>query len=473
MTDAAADRSVPGAARDTGGTASPGRRRGDAHPALRRLARVRPTRRGTALLVVGVVLAALGVLLDLPDVVGLGTAAVLAVLLAWALMGTQRLDAGRGALLVTRELTPNPVVRDQTAAVRLVVGARARTGAAYERLARLRLSEQAAHELAGPHGIRARVTAHPDRIAVSYALTPSRRGRWPLGPLLTTRTDAFGLVRTTQPLGVATKVAVWPRTVELPTRTRVLGEVDRAATGARYASTDDSVLREYVPGDDPRRVHWAGSARQGRLMVRADESAGVRPVTVVLDRSLLPPPVDPRTGVWPTSRGVRTHGEGERAVELAASIAVSFLEAGHPARLVPTGSGPAPVPFAAGARTGRATVLDSTVDLHGHRGAADGERAVLQTVRSLRTSRSQDEVLVAVLGALPEGAVREVAELGVEGTCWALVVADPETRAREAGGPPSTAATVADLRAAGWRVATCPPGTPPDRAWALLAEGVS
>jgi|GEM_PF-206771 len=469
--EAAADRPPVGRA-DDGAPPGHGPRK-VTRPALRRLARVRPTRRGLALLVAGVLLGVAGALLELPDVVGLGAAAVLAVLLAWTLMGVQRLDAGRGALIVTRDLTPNPVVRDQTAAVRLVVGARARTGAAYERLARLRLSEQAAHELAGPHGIRARVTAHADRIAVSYALTPSRRGRWALGPLLTTRTDVFGLVRTTQPLGAATRVAVWPRTVELPTRTRVLGEVDRAATGARLASTDDSVLREYVAGDDPRRVHWAGSARQGRLMVRADESAGVRPVTVLLDRSLLPPPVDPRTGAWPTSRGVRSHAEGEVAVELAASVAVSFLDAGHPARLVPTGAGPAPVPFAAGARTGRAAVLDSTVDLHGHRGATDAERATLQTVRSLRTTRTQDEVTVAVLGPQPAATLREIAELGVEGTCWALVVTPDAPGRRDAGGPSRAEHTVTELRAAGWRVATCRPGTPPDHAWALLAEGVA
>ncbi|GAB6938429.1 DUF58 domain-containing protein [Isoptericola variabilis] len=452
------------------GRAGQGRAKETGHPALRRLVRVRPTRRGLALLVAGLVLATVGVLLDLPDVVGLGAAAVLAVLLAWVLMGVQRLDAGRGALVVTRELTPNPVVRDQTADVRLVVGARARTGAAYERLARLRLSEQAAHELAGPRGIRARVTAHADRIAVSYALTPARRGRWALGPLLTTRTDVFGLVRTTQPLGAATRVAVWPRTVALPTRTRVLGDVERAATGARLASTDDSVLREYVSGDDPRRVHWAGSARQGRLMVRADESAGVRPVTVLFDRSLLPPPVDPRTGVWPSTRGARTLAEGELAVEFAASVATSFLDAGHPARLVPSGSGPAPVPFAAGARTGRATVLDQTVDLRGHRGAADAERAVLQSVRALRASRSLEEIVVAVLGPQPETPLREMAELGVEGTCWALVVAPGDPRD---DGPTPAADTVGALRAAGWRVATCRPGTAPDHAWALLAEGAA
>ncbi|WP_344249358.1 DUF58 domain-containing protein [Isoptericola hypogeus] len=436
-----------------------------ARAALRRLARVRLTGRGIALLCTGALLGACGVLLELPDVVGLGGAAMLAVGFAWAVMGLQRLEAGRGALIVARELTPHPVVRGQSTAVRLVVGARSRTGAAYERLARLRLSEQAAHELAGPHGIRARVTAHPDRISVRYTLTPSRRGRWPLGPLLTTRTDVFGLVRTTQPLGEPTRVAVRPRTVDLHTRTRVLGDVDRAATGARLASTDDSVLREYVAGDDPRRVHWAGSARQGRLMVRADESAGVRPVTVLLDRSLLAPPPDARTAGWPTQRGVHRLEDGEHAVELAASIAVSFLEAGHPARLVATGGAAQPSAFAAGALTGRAAVLDAAVDLAGHRSTTEADEAMAATARALRVSRTQAEITVAVLAPLPAGSSHELARLAAEGTCWAIV-----TPPRSDGNDDAAERTAADLRQAGWRVAVCDSGTPPARAWALLTE---
>ncbi len=430
---------------------------------LRRLARVRLTGRGIALLSAGLLLATGGVLLELPDVTGLGSAAVLVVGFAWAVMGLQRLDAGRGALVVVRDLTPHPVVRDQSTAVRLVVGARARTGAAYERLARMRLSEQAAHELAGPHGIRARVTAHPDRIAVSYSLTPGRRGRWPLGPLLTTRTDVFGLVRTTQPLGDPTHVAVRPRTVELPTRNRVHGDVDRAATGARLASSDDSVLREYVAGDDPRRVHWAGSARQGRLMVRADESAGVRPVTVLLDRALLPPPPEARTGPWPTQRSLNRQEDGERAVELAASIAVSFLEAGHPVRLVPSGATGVAGGYVTGSLTGRAAVLDAAVDVQGHRTAGEAGDAITATVRALQVSHTQAQITVAVLAPVPEGARHDRARMATEGTCWAVVL---PPRSDGADGE----RTAVDLRQAGWQVAVCEAGTAPDRAWAHLME---
>ncbi len=440
---------------------------GSLRQAARRIARVRLTGRGVSLLCTGAVLAVVGIVLALPDVVGLGAAATLAVGAAWLAMGLQRLDAGRGALLVTRQIAPNPVVRGQVADAHLVVGAAAHTGAAYERLARLRLSEQAAHELAGPTGIRATVSAHPDRVAVRYSLTPTRRGRWALGPLLTTRTDVFGLVRTTQPLGEPSSVAVWPQTTDLHARTRVRGEVDRAATGARLASTDDSVLREYVAGDDPRRVHWAGSARQGRLMVRADESSGVRPVTVLLDRVLLPAPVETRTGPWPTQRSVQALEDGERAVEIAASVALSFLEAGHPSRLVPTSVVPhgATSRFVTGVRAGRPTILDMTVDLHGHRNAAESERALSATVRSLRLDRGQEEITVALLAPVAAAVRHDLASLAAEGVCWALVVAP-----RSEGFGHDAADTVADLRTAGWHVASCPAGTSADRAWALLQE---
>ncbi|WP_277212798.1 DUF58 domain-containing protein [Isoptericola croceus] len=436
--------------------------RQQAGSALRRLARVRVTGRGGALICAGTVLIATGVVLDLPDVVGLGAAGVLAVAAAWATLGWQRLDAGRGALDVERDIEPDPVVAGRPATTRLTVRARARTGAAYERLARLRLSEQAAHELAGPSGIRAHVRAHPDRIAVEYSLSPVRRGRWPLGPVLTTRTDAFGLARTTQPLGRATRVSVWPRTTLLAARTAALGDIDRAAVGARLASSDDSVLREYVPGDDPRRVHWAGSARQGRLMVRADESAGLRPVTVLLDRRLLAPPPEERSGAHAPARTVVD--DGEWAVELAASVATSFLEAGHPTRLIATTTTPVRTEHAAGRRTGRAQLLDATVDLSGLRGS-EADEALTTTVRALRADRVRSEVVVAVLGPLGSGQRHAVASLGADGVAWALLVVPRASGARHDVDP-----TADDLRAAGWRVAACTPDTPAERAWSALTE---
>ncbi|MEU4385331.1 DUF58 domain-containing protein [Promicromonospora sp. NPDC023805] len=428
---------------------------------LVRISRVRLTPRGIGAACMGGAMVPLGLVLTLPDLVGLGAAALLAVAVAWVAIGTQRLESGRGALHVTRAVAPNPVVRDRTAEVNLLVAAHHASGAAYERLSRLRLSEQAAHELAGHQGIRARVSARADRIAVHYSLTPTRRGRWSLGPLLTTRTDVFGLVRATQPLGAATHVPVWPRTVELAVRTRSVGDIDHSATGARLQSSDDSVLREYVAGDDPRRVHWASAARRGQLMVRADESAGVRPVTVLLDRSLLPH--------WQEAGSPRRPAavdDGEWAVELAASIATSFLDAGHPTRLLTTAVAPSleGERFAT-TRASRSALLDACVDIRGHRGSAEGNHATGTTARALRLARTPGEIVIAVLGPHDPDARHNLAALGAEGTCWAILVTP-----RGAGFQHEMDETAAELSASGWQVSTSEARTDPERAWALLAE---
>ena len=434
--------------------AAPGRWRS----ALGRVARVRPTRRGVALLVAGAVLLTLGILGGLHDVVGLAAAALGAVLLPWLLHGLQRLDAGRGALEVSRRVTPHPVVRGERASTRLLVRPARPTAVAFERLVRIRLSEQAAHELAGSNGVRAKVVARPESIQVGYAVHPSRRGRWTLGPLLTTRTDPFGVVRTTLPLGGATVVAVWPRTTELEVRGGLLGDLDHAGTGARLAAPDDAVLREYVAGDDPRRVHWPSAARQGRLMVRTDEAAGVRPVSVLLDRALLP-----AAGEHRSVAGYR-HDEGEWAIELAASLACSFAGSGHPVRLVPTtATGPGDAAFVSGP-SGRTALLDQTIDLHGHRTAADADAALASTAHALRVTRAPGEVTFAVLAPRSADVLRELAALSAEAaSCRAFVVAERSLFL-------DAAPTAAALRAAGWRVAVTEPGAAHDRAWARLAE---
>lgn len=431
---------------------------------MARILRLTLTPRGTGLVIGGAVLALAGVGLHLPDVVVLGIAPLVAVLLTGLWMRLRGVDRGRGALTTVRRVLPDPVVRGQATTVELIVRPARADSVSATRLARTRVAENLATELAG-HSPRGTQRTGDDEIRLTYALRPTVRGRWPLGPATATVGDPFGLVRTTRPFGTVTPVTVWPATVPLPVHAaRGLAVLSDVASGARTASADDAVLREYVPGDDPRRVHWASAARRGQLMVRSDEGAGTPPVTVLYDRGLLPPHADGRT------LSTRNRGRGEWSVECCASIAASLVGAGHAGRVIATSAAAdvAAVPHVPGGRgEGTAAVLDQCVELRGLRDAAEAERAIVATADALRVQQHPDEVTFAVLAPPRPLARQALAGLGAEGYHGAIVVVPHGARAttrREA------LESVEALRASGWRAVAVDEGMPFEHVWIHLVE---
>jgi uncharacterized protein (DUF58 family) len=81
-------------------------------------------------------------------------------------------------------------------------------------------------------------------------------------------------------------------------------------------------LREYLPGDDLRRIHWRASAHRGELMVRQNIDVTPPSATVLLatEPAAYPDPDD-----------------FEHAVEVAASAALGAVRAGHGVALWTTG----------------------------------------------------------------------------------------------------------------------------------------
>ncbi len=77
-------------------------------------------------------------------------------------------------------------------------------------------------------------------------------------------------------------------------------------------------LREYVVGDDLRRVHWPSTARHDELMVRQDEMPWQDRTTVVLD----------------VRRASHTPESLERAVSAAASVATACFRGQHVLRML-------------------------------------------------------------------------------------------------------------------------------------------
>ncbi|MGY5765856.1 DUF58 domain-containing protein [Brachybacterium sp. DNPG3] len=118
-----------------------------------------------------------------------------------------------------------------------------------------------------------------------FAVPTRRRAVLVVGPVRSVRDDPLSLMRRQVTWAKAQEVYVHPRTVRL----------DEAATGflrdlegtpsSDLSSSDIAfhALREYVPGDDRRHVHWKSVARTGRLMVRQFEETRRSHVVVALD----------------------------------------------------------------------------------------------------------------------------------------------------------------------------------------------
>lgn len=158
-----------------------------------------------------------------------------------------------------------------------------------------------------------------------YRIPTRRRGRHVVGPLVGSVTDPFGIARSTFVAADATDIVICPRIhALLPPQRGGGGEPAAHAEGARVPAVEPLgeflALRDYEPGDDPRRVHWASSARRGELLVRQDEAASPGRVVLLLD----------------ARPEVHDDATFEVAVEAVASLAVSMRRVHSPFEAVTT-----------------------------------------------------------------------------------------------------------------------------------------
>jgi len=148
-------------------------------------------------------------------------------------------------------------------------------------------------------------------LRAAYRIPTPTRGRHVVGPLVATITDPLGLARRSWVVAAPIDVVVCPRVHAI--RPPVRGGGGEPAThveGARAPALEPLgeflSLRDYEPGDDPRRVHWRATARTGDLVVRQDEASSPGRVVLLLD----------------TRGDVHDRGSFEHAVEAVASLAV-------------------------------------------------------------------------------------------------------------------------------------------------------
>jgi uncharacterized protein (DUF58 family) len=194
------------------------------------------------------------------------------------------------ALLIVWVRAPSLAVARSISPARVFAGGVARADLALINTGRLRTplmriedavgGTQGAELLMAP--LRADETAR-----AAYRLPTTNRGRVEIGPMNIVITDPFGLARSSRKATGVAELLVYPEIQNITAPPRPSGDdtqfEDRRATSLGHTSEDFFALRQYIVGDDLRRVHWPSTARHGELMVRQDELPRHGRVTILLD----------------------------------------------------------------------------------------------------------------------------------------------------------------------------------------------
>jgi uncharacterized protein (DUF58 family) len=269
---------------------------------------------------------------------------------------------------------------------------------------------------------------------VTYALVCRTRGRYPIGPLAVDISDPFALTKTRIEFPERDELVVYPEVEDLRAHvTAPFGAGAGDSTSRHLFRTGDEfyTMREYVLGDDLRRIHWPSVARRGKLMIRQDESARRSSATLFLDTRVS---AFGQSGTQPF----------EKAVSAAASVAVFLARSGFALRLA-TGSG---VPQA----MTEEKLLEALAGVSHTAG-----RPLQQALLPLRSGALAGSTVVAVTAPPNAADIAALTRMGVPFASRIAILVyptDPGTLPGEAASEVRGAASVArlSLARAGWDV---------------------
>jgi uncharacterized protein (DUF58 family) len=278
-----------------------------------------PTRQGWTIAVAALSALAIGRVFGIIELFIIGTGLGLVVVAAVVVVRFHRPD-----LLVARWVHPSV----------LTVGDTGRVDIQIENRSTVRSPRVDLTEPVGPSN-----TAHMtiaalrsgDHVTAGYRVPATRRGVLMVGPATLERRDVLGLASRTHIATSATEITVAPQAFEMAMPSLGNGILGRhlLALSQRMGPGEFHSLRDYVPGDEIRSIHWRASARSEELKVRQHEAQGVRRCIIVLDRDV---------DAYPAPTNDDDAHVFERAIMAAASLAISSERAGLTTRFV-TGGG--------------------------------------------------------------------------------------------------------------------------------------
>jgi len=151
-----------------------------------------------------------------------------------------------------------------------------------------------------------------------WEFRPDCRGEYPSTPPRIVTGFPFGLRKASRPVRVEQQLLVWPLLVPLET---LLDAAETRPSDDHFSdhrvgeSGDMTGTRTFRDGDSLRRVHWAQTARMGRMIVCERQAASQSAIRVVFDS-------DPHV-----HRGSGSSGTLEWSIRIAASICAAYHRA--------------------------------------------------------------------------------------------------------------------------------------------------
>jgi uncharacterized protein (DUF58 family) len=329
------------------------------------------TRNGAVLAVVTAGLVFAGVWMDYPELVTLGYSGLSALVIALAWL------VARPRLVTGREVHPR----------RVFEGSAARAVLTVTNVGRRRSPPLLATEAVGRRRIAVRIPPLDGGVSctVDYPLPTAKRGRYLVPPLALGHSDPLRLLHRSRTYGGELTVHVYPRIHPLAI-IATGGPQDAegpTASSAPPGGVAFHSLREYLPGDDWRLIHWGATARTSTIMARHLVVPDEPRQLVLLDTSAAPysPPLF------------------EDAVRVAASFCATAEQARIPTRLRTTGGAEAGAPASGSQWSSDLTTslgFLSTVDSES---ADPGLAALPNRIRDV-VAASQGVALVVVTGRL-------------------------------------------------------------------------
>ena len=242
--------------------------------------------------------------------------------------------------------------------------------------------------------------------------TLHKRGTYLLGDLSVTSSDPFGVYQRSKIILSTDEVTIYPRVLYLPGLYIPIKEMRGAATH-RLPSSDVTPVyanvREYLPGDALKSIHWPATAHRGRLMARQFDREIDNQLWILLDLE------------GAIQEGNEINNTEEMTVTVAASIIARFIQEGWAVGIIAQGDRWYHISAHKGSKLDR--YLDTLANMRAH-GEVPFDRLIQGGTQFLPATSC---AVIAITASLRPEWVDSVSELRERNAIVSAVFVDPIT----------------------------------------------